>query len=71
MSLWLYVVGGLLAVIAIIVLMKTDNAPMRSFKQKTDFITNVTYICMHCGKAFKGAKCPNCGSDRKQTPFGR
>jgi rubrerythrin len=69
MSLWLYVVGGLLVVITVIVLMKTDPRPMRSLKQKTELITNVTYICLHCGNTFKGAKCPHCGSNTKQAEF--
>jgi rubrerythrin len=69
MSLWLYVVVGLLVVIAIIVLMKTDSRPMRSLKQKTELITNVTYICLHCGNTFKGSTCPRCGSNSKQAEF--
>jgi len=70
MSLWLYVIVGLLAVIAIIVLMKADSRPMRGFKQKTELITNVTYLCLHCGNAFKGSTCPKCGSNSKQAEFG-
>jgi rubrerythrin len=69
MSLWLYVVIGLLVVIAIIVLMKADSRPMRSFKQKTELITNVTYICSYCGNTFKGTTCPKCGSNSRRAEF--
>ena len=69
MSLWLYVAIGLLVLIGIIVLMKTDSRPMRIFKQKTELITNVTYICLHCGDEFKGATCPKCGSNSRKAEF--
>ncbi len=70
MSLWLYVTVGLLVLIAIIVVMKADSNPMRSFKHKTELITNVTYICSHCGNSFKGAKCPTCGSNNWRGEIG-
>ncbi|MEM2761023.1 MAG: hypothetical protein QXU32_12475 [Nitrososphaerales archaeon] len=69
MSLWLYVVIGLLVVIAILVLMKADSKPMRTIKRKTDMISNLTYICLHCGNSFQGPKCPTCGSNNKRPDF--
>ena len=70
MSLWLFVSVGILIVIAIIVVMKADSGAMRSFKNKTKLITNVTYICSHCGNSFKGAQCPTCGSNSWQGEVG-
>ncbi|MFQ5940935.1 MAG: hypothetical protein ACE5KA_04470 [Nitrososphaerales archaeon] len=69
MSLWLYVVLGLLVLIAVIVLMKADSRPLRTFRQKTELITDVTYICSHCGNAFKGATCPQCGSNGRKSAY--
>lgn len=71
MSLWFYVVVGLLVVIAIIVLMKADSKPMRSFRRKSELITNTTYICMYCGYQFSGSTCPKCGRGRRQPQFGK
>ena len=69
---WLYVVIGLVVIIAILILMKTDSRSIKGrFGRRTELIADVTYVCMHCGHSFKGARCPKCGSDRKPLEFGR
>ena len=69
---WLYVVVGLLVIIAILILMKTDSRSIKErLTKRTDLITDVTYVCMHCGHMFKGSRCPKCGSHRKPLEFGK
>lgn len=68
---WVYVVIGLVVIIAILLLMKGETRPLRRFARGTELITDVTYVCMHCGQTFKGASCPKCGSDSKRIEFGK
>lgn len=69
---WFYVVVGLVVIIAILMLMKTDSRSIKGrLRKRTELITDVTYVCMHCGNSFKGSRCPKCGSDRKPLEFGR
>jgi len=69
---WPYVVLGLLVIIAILIFMKTDTKLIKGrVGKRTELITDVTYVCMHCGHSFKGSRCPKCGSDRKPVEFGR
>ncbi len=70
MSLWLYVIIGLIVIVVIFILMKADSRPIRSLKQNNQLITNVDYICLHCGNKFNGATCPNCGFNSKRAEFG-
>ena len=67
---WLYVVVGLVIIIAILILMKGDSRSIRGrFAKRSEVITDVTYVCMHCGNTFKGSSCPRCGSDKRQAQF--
>jgi len=69
---WLYVIVGLLVIIGILILMKTDTRQIKGrFGKKRELITDVTYVCMKCGHSFKGSSCPKCGADRKPLEFGR
>jgi len=68
---WLYVVIGLVVIIAILMLMKTDSRLKGRLTKRTELITDVTYVCMHCGHMFKGSRCPKCGSHRKPLEFGK
>jgi len=68
---WLYVVLGLLVIIAILMLMKSDSGLKGRLTKRTEPITGVTYVCMHCGHMFKGSSCPKCGSERKPLEFGK
>jgi rubrerythrin len=68
---WFYVVVGLLVIIAILMFMKTDSRLKGRLTKRTELITDVTYVCMHCGNSFKGSRCPKCGSERKPLEFGR
>ena len=31
--------------------------------------SNLNYVCLECGHAFKGRQCPNCGSKSKRAVF--
>lgn len=64
---WLYVVTGLIIIIAVLILMNME----RSKKKVRTESLNVSYICMRCGHSFKGSKCPNCGFERKPVEFGK
>ena len=67
---WVYVVIGLVAIIAILILMKSDSRAIRRRSvERTELITNVTYVCMHCGQTFQGSTCPKCGSDKRHAQF--
>lgn len=68
---WVYVVIGLVVIIAILILMKSDRTIKGRFVRRAKVLADVTYVCMHCGHSFKGAKCPKCGFDRKPVEFGR
>lgn len=69
---WLYVAVGLAILAAILIIMRMDTGRLkRAHVKGPDLITNVTYVCMHCGYTFKGSKCPKCGSDRRPLEFGR
>lgn len=67
---WIYVVIGLLVVIAILILMKTDSRSVKGRLTRRE-LTDVSYVCMHCGHMFKGSRCPKCGSDRKPIEYGK
>jgi len=68
---WLYVVIGLIVIIAILLLVKSESRPLKRKFASTELITDVTYVCMHCGQTFKGSSCPKCGSDSKRIEFGQ
>lgn len=69
---WFYVAVGLVIIIAILILMRVESGPLkRRYAKGAELITNVTYVCMHCGHAFEGSRCPKCGFDRKPLEFGR
>ncbi|MGH9921842.1 MAG: hypothetical protein ACRD38_03735 [Nitrososphaerales archaeon] len=69
---WIYVVIGLVVVIGILILMKSESRSGKGrFARKAEPITGVTYVCMHCGNTFQGSSCPKCGSERKPIEFGR
>jgi len=69
---WLYVVVGLIVVIGILILMKSESRSGRGrFARRAEPVAGVTYVCMHCGNTFQGSSCPKCGSERKPIEFGR
>ena len=69
---WLYIVIGLVVIIGILILMKSDSRSIKGrFAKRSEVITDVTYVCVHCGNMFKGSTCPKCGSERKPIEFGR
>jgi rubrerythrin len=68
---WLYVVVGLVVIIAILLLMKSDTRLKGRLTRRTELLTDVTYVCMRCGHSFRGSRCPKCGSERKPIDFGR
>ncbi len=68
---WPYVVIGLIVIIAILILMRSDSGPLKRRSKHAQLITDVTYVCMHCGHTFKGSSCPKCGADRKPIEFGK
>lgn len=68
---WPYVVIGLIVIIAILILMRTESGPLKRRSRRAELIRDVTYVCMHCGHTFKGSTCPKCGVDRKPIEFGK
>lgn len=66
---WAYVAVGVVVLIALLILIKSESSPLR--RRRSETASGLTYICMHCGHSFKGGRCTHCGSERKPIDFGR
>lgn len=68
---WIYVVIGLVVIIALLLLMKAEPRLKGRLTGRTELVAGITYVCMHCGHSFRGSRCPKCGSERKPIEFGK